>query len=376
MLPQVRAAAVGPDGAVYAVDDGASVTQIARRHPDAVPDQARRRHARGAVRHAERRPRRAARRRPAATRWRSTADQAQERRVARRRGRAATYLGRSGRGRRRPGRDPVRSAGHGSRRGCSRSPGMRPAVTFSASGHRLYVARGKNDILVFDRFARRRRSDHRPARAPRRTAAATSTAAGCWRGRRAATRSGWWTAATDGSPARSPPTGPPTCPPSPEAATLLRPAGRGRRRARPRREAVPGGADGRGRRRRPLAPARLAAARGPAGGAHRGQARPTAVAAPADTGVGRPPIYLQVSSSQNPAWANELARQARRPRASRRRCSPPARRRRVPRGARPLRHPRAGRSDRHSSSACRRSSSPPRTSPTMTRDSRPEDAAR
>ncbi len=150
VLSQVREATVGPDGAVYAVDSGAVVTQIIRRTPVRF-----RTKLAGAWRGLYGTMNGALVAVPAADRAEAmalTSDQALGRAPLPGGAAAATYLGDlvavaadSAVILYEPqGKQPVRVlpvAGHAR------------AVAFSPSGHRVYVARGKGDIQVFDRFS-------------------------------------------------------------------------------------------------------------------------------------------------------------------------------------------------------------------------------
>ena len=149
VLGQVREATVGPDGAVYAVDSGAVVTQIIRRTPLRFRNKLA-----GASRGLYGTMNGALVTVPAADRAETmmlTSDQALGRAALPGGAAAATYLG-----------DLVAVAADSAVilyepqakqpvRVLPVSGGAR-AVVFSPSGHRLYVARGKGDIQVFDRF--------------------------------------------------------------------------------------------------------------------------------------------------------------------------------------------------------------------------------
>jgi hypothetical protein len=301
VLSQVRDATVGPDGALYAVDSGAVVTQIVRRTPVRF-----RTKLVGATRGLFGTMNGALVTVPAADRAEAmslTSDQAQGRAALPGGAAAATYLG-----------DLVAVAADSAVilyepqakqpvRVLPVSGGAR-AVAFSPSGHRLYVARGKGDIQAFDRFssdalesiqlpgpARELRGDlygdwllARPEKgdsvwvvdaASSRLAGAVATKWGpdlpaVAGGRTLLVRNGADVRAFDLGASGLPATG-----------------------------AVAGGA----------ADLWLPLAWLPAEEQRRELAaagEPDSGAAPADTAA-RPAIYLQVSSSQNPAWADELA---------------------------------------------------------------------
>jgi hypothetical protein len=149
VMGQVREAAVGPDGAVYAVDSGAAVTQIARRKPVRF-----RTKLAGATRGLYGTMNGSLVALPAGGHGEAmalNAEQAQARAALPAGTVAATYLG-----------DLVAVAADSAvilYEPQAKQPvrvlkvsGHALAVAFSPSGHRLYVARGKNDIQVFDRF--------------------------------------------------------------------------------------------------------------------------------------------------------------------------------------------------------------------------------
>ena len=150
VLSQVREATVGPDGAVYAVDSGAVVTQIIRRTPVRF-----RTKLTGAWRGLYGTMNGALVAVPAADRAEAmalTSDQALGRAPLPGGAAAATYLG-----------DLVAVAADSAvilYEPQGKQPvrvlpvdGHARAVAFSPSGHRVYVARGKGDIQVFDRFS-------------------------------------------------------------------------------------------------------------------------------------------------------------------------------------------------------------------------------
>jgi len=150
VLAQVREATIGPDGAVYAVDTGATVTQIVRRSPVRFRNKLA-----GTTRGLFGTMTGALVALPASDRAQAvqlTPDQAQGRAALPAGGATATYLGDliavaadSAVILYEPqAKEPVRTidvSGHAR------------AVAFSPSGHRLYVARGKPDIRVMDRFS-------------------------------------------------------------------------------------------------------------------------------------------------------------------------------------------------------------------------------
>lgn len=151
VLSQVREATVGPDGAVYAVDSGAVVTQIVRRTPVRF-----RTKLAGATRGLYGTMNGALVTVPAADRAEAmalTSDQALGRASLPGGAAAATYLG-----------DLVAVAADSAivlYEPQAKQPvrvlpvsGRARAVAFSPSGHRVYVARGKGDIQVFDRFSK------------------------------------------------------------------------------------------------------------------------------------------------------------------------------------------------------------------------------
>ncbi len=150
VLSQVREATVGPDGAVYAVDSGAVVTQIVRRTPVRF-----RTKLTGATRGLYGTMNGALVAVPVADRAEAmalTSDQALGRAALPGGVAAATYLG-----------DLVAVAADSAvilYEPQGKQPvrvlpvsGRARAVAFSPSGHRVYVARGKGDIQVFDRFS-------------------------------------------------------------------------------------------------------------------------------------------------------------------------------------------------------------------------------
>lgn len=150
VLSQVREATVGPDGAVYAVDSGAVVTQIVRRTPVRF-----RTKLAGATRGLYGTMSGVLVTVPAADRAEAmalTSDQALGRASLPAGAAAATYLG-----------DLVAVAADSAvilYEPQAKQPvrvlpvsGRARAVAFSPSGHRVYVARGKGDIQVFDRFS-------------------------------------------------------------------------------------------------------------------------------------------------------------------------------------------------------------------------------
>ena len=150
VLAGIREATVGPDGAVYAVDTTATVTQIIRRAPVRF-----RTKLAGASRGLYGTMNGALVALPAAERGQAmalTPDQAQGRATLPPGGATATYLGDlvavaadTAVVLYEPtAKEPVRSIEIG---------GKVRAVAFSPSGHRLYVARGKGDIQVFDRLS-------------------------------------------------------------------------------------------------------------------------------------------------------------------------------------------------------------------------------
>ena len=302
-IEQVRTAALGPDGALYAVDTGSTVTQTGAPRAGPLPGQAagqpRELHAtmngsllarvggNGAGARGARAPT-GSRRRPRCP----AADRAELLRRPRRR---------RGRHRRRdlsiprPERAPLSSASPATRETCCsrrRAIGSTSPATTTSS---LVLDRFSGDALERDRAARAR------PRAPRRRVRAVAAGpAG-----RPATRCGSSTSAAAGYAARSPPSGAATCRPSPRRIRCSSAAARTSSRSTSARDGIPGDRPGEGRRRRFLAAARLAP------GAGRSRPPPTAdsgaLAAGADTRPGRAAsVYLQVSSSQNPTWANEL----------------------------------------------------------------------
>jgi hypothetical protein len=150
VLGQVREATVGPDGAVYAVDTGATVTQIVRRSPVRF-----RTKLAGTTRGLFGTMNGALVALPSADRAQAvqlTPDQAQGRVALPSGAAAATYLG-----------DLVAVAADSAvilYQPQAKEPvrtievsGHARAVAFSPSGHRLYIARGKPDIRVIDRFS-------------------------------------------------------------------------------------------------------------------------------------------------------------------------------------------------------------------------------
>ena len=150
VLSQVREATVGPDGTVYAVDSGAVVTQIVRRTPVRF-----RTKLAGTMRGLYGTMNGSLVTVPAAGHGEAmalTPDQAQGRAALPGGNAAATYLG-----------DLVAVAADSAvilYEPQAKQPvrvlavsGHARAVAFSPSGHRLYVARGEGDIQTFDRFS-------------------------------------------------------------------------------------------------------------------------------------------------------------------------------------------------------------------------------
>jgi hypothetical protein len=150
VLTEIREATVGPDGAVYAVDTSATVTQIVRRSPVRF-----RTKLAGASRGLYGTMNGTLVALPAAERGQAmalTPDQAQGRASLPAGGATATYLG-----------DLIAVAAdtavvlyEPTAKELVRSievSGQVTAVAFSPSGHRLYVARGKGDVQVFDRLS-------------------------------------------------------------------------------------------------------------------------------------------------------------------------------------------------------------------------------
>jgi hypothetical protein len=150
VLGQVREATVGPDGAVYAVDTAATVTQIVRRSPVRF-----RTKLAGTTRGLYGTMNGALVALPAAEHGQAmelTPDQAQGRAALPSGSAAATYLG-----------DLVAVAADTAvilYEPLAKQPvraidvsGRARAVAFSPSGHRLYVASGKGDIRVLDRVS-------------------------------------------------------------------------------------------------------------------------------------------------------------------------------------------------------------------------------
>ncbi len=151
VLSQIRDAAIGPDGAVYAVDSGSSVTQLLRRSPVRFRSKLL-----GAPRQLVGTMTGFLIAIPAADKGEAVAlgaDQAQAKVQLPAGDAAATYLGDlvaiaadSAVVLYEPqAKQPVKTIG---------VSGHARAVAFSPSGHRLYVARGKGDIEVIDRYSR------------------------------------------------------------------------------------------------------------------------------------------------------------------------------------------------------------------------------
>jgi len=299
VLTDIREAAVGPDGAVYAVDTGATVTQIIRRSPVRF-----RTKLAGASRGLYGTMNGTLVALPAAERGQAmalTPDQAQGRTTLPQGSAAATYLG-----------DLVAVAADTAvvlYEPTAKQPvrsievsGKVRAVAFSPSGHRLYVARGKGDIQVFDRLSSELIESidlPGPARDLR------SDFFGSWLlGRPERGDSVWIVDATTGKLAGTVSTRWGSDLPSVAGTkTLLVRAG-------PDVKALD------------LGSKKLTTTGSVAGGAEdlwlplswlppleqQQLAENTDSTAPAaDSGTGVPGIFLQVSSSRNPSWANELA---------------------------------------------------------------------
>ncbi len=300
VLGQVREATVGPDGAVYAVDTGATVTQIVRRSPVRF-----RTKLAGSTRGLYGTMNGALVALPATERGQAmelTPDQAQGRTALPSGSAAATYLGDLVAVAADTAvilyeplaKDPVRAI---------EVSGRARAVAFSPSGHRLYVARGEGDIRVLDRVSNTVIGTIRlpaPARELR------SDFLGSWLlARPEKGDSVWVVDATTGRVAGTVTTR--------WSADLPAVAGT-------RTLLVRAGADVRAL---DLGSKRLTTTGAVAGGADdlwlplswlpaeeqqqlAAESADTSAEA-SDSGAGVPGIFLQVSSSRNPSWANELA---------------------------------------------------------------------
>jgi hypothetical protein len=300
VLGQVREATVGPDGAVYAVDTSSTVTQIVRRSPVRF-----RTKLAGTSRGLFGTMNGALVALPAADRGQAvelTPDQAQGRAALPPGGAAATYLG-----------DLIAVAADSAvilYQPQAKAPvrtvevsGRARAVAFSPSGHRLYIARGKSDIRVIDRFSGAALGEIElpgPARELR------SDFLGGWLlARPERGDSVWVVNATAGTVAGTVAT----------RWTADLPAVAG-----PRTLLVRAGGDVRAL---DLGGKTLTTAGAVAGGADdlwlplswlpveeqqqlAAEGTDTSAAA-SDSGAAVPGIFLQVSSSRNPSWANELA---------------------------------------------------------------------
>ncbi len=302
VLGQVREAVVGPDGAVYAVDSGATVTQIIRRSPVRF-----RTKLTGATRGLYGTMNGALVALPAAEHGEAmalTQDQAQGRTPLPGGAAAATYLG-----------DLVAVAADSAvilYEPQAKQPvrvlpvsGHARAVAFSPSGHRLYVARGKDDIQVFDRFGN---ESLESIKLPGTARELRSDLYGTWLlARPERGDSVWVVDATTGQLVGTVATRwAPDLPAVAGGRALLVRAGADVRALDlgTKGLAVTGTvAGGAGDLWLPLAwlpPEEQREELASAGAADSG-------AAPADTSAAPPAIYLQVSSSRNPAWADELA---------------------------------------------------------------------
>ena len=189
---------------------------------------------------------------------------------------------------------------------------MREAVIFSPSGHRLYVAQADGDAAGPRPLQRRPAGRDRAARPGQ--GASRAIEYGQWLLVQPADGdSAWVIDVGRGRADRAPsPTqvGDATCRRSPSPNTLLVRRGKDVVALDLAAKGFPETRPGQGRRRRRLAAVALAP-----GARCRGQAAAdsSALAAGRTAASRAPSVYLQVSSSQNPAWANELAEKLGRP---------------------------------------------------------------
>ena len=316
-LEQVRSATMGPDGALYAVDTGSTVTQMVRRAPIRFRSKLQG-VAQGAARDHDRCAARPGRRQGAGARGARLRPGARSPRPCRPSDDRAELL-------RRP-----RGGGHRHRRRDLRDPGQAPArsirlsghprdVLFSPSGHRLYVAQDDDKLLVFDRFSGDAARRDRPAR-PRRSLRGDrfgqwllvrpATGDTAWvidigKGRFAGPVAATWAA---GSARRR------------VAQHAAGPARQGCRRAGPRRRGLSGDRTREGRRRRRVAAGRVA----PGAGRPRATCRRTPRRWPAPTaaraGIGLPAGRAARRTRPGPtSWPRSCGRPACPPRCSRRR---------------------------------------------------------